>query len=122
MTSILVVDDDNQARKTIINILKREGYELLGAPDWNVAIKRLKENPVDVVITDILMPEKEGLETIMELKQDFPSIKVIAMSGGGAIGQDEYLELARKFGADQTLAKPIGRQDLVSTVRELLGA
>ncbi len=67
-------------------MLQKEGYETISASDGQIAMKLCRENPADVVITDIIMPEKEGIETIVELKREFPGIKIIAMSGGGRIG------------------------------------
>jgi YesN/AraC family two-component response regulator len=75
---------------------------------------------VDLVITDIIMPEKEGIETIRELQRDFPSVKIIAISGGGRINAQHILEAARSFGVTHTLAKPLGRSELLKAIQELL--
>ena len=81
-----------------------------------------RSDPADVVITDIVMPEKEGLETIQELRRDFPGAKIIAMSGGGRIGPKGYLKLAEKLGASRAFAKPFDRMEMVSAVDELLAS
>ena len=77
------------------------------------------EEKIDLVITDLIMPEKEGIETINELRLDFPDIKIIAISGGGNIGADNYLSLAKNLGADMTLSKPFTRDDLTKAVNNL---
>jgi len=101
-------------------MLEREGYEILEAPDGAEGIKIYREEPTDIVITDILMEGKEGIETIRELKKDFPDVKIIAISGGGRIEPESYLNMAQKFGALQTLTKPFDRKELLEAVRKLL--
>ncbi len=80
------------------------------APDGKVALWIYKEKPADLIITDIIMPEKEGIETIMELKREFPDVKIIAISGGGKGDAGQYLDMAKKMGADNTLAKPFEKE------------
>jgi CheY-like chemotaxis protein len=120
MERILVIDDDVQVLNVLHNALVREGYEVLKASNGKEGIKLYREDPFDLVITDLIMPEKEGIETIQELKNKFPEIKIIAISGGGRIGPEEYLPMAKMFGAQRTLAKPFGRNELVRAVKELL--
>ena len=120
MTRILVIDDDDQFRGMIREILVREGYEVVDAPNGKEGIRRYQEEPADLIITDIIMPEKEGVETIMELNRNFPDVKIIAISGGGRIGPEEYLHMAKKLGAQRTFAKPVGREELLKGVREVL--
>jgi YesN/AraC family two-component response regulator len=114
------MEDDDQMRTIIRKMLERAGYKVLEAPDGNVGIRLFRENPVDLVITDIIMPEKEGIETILELKRDFPETKVIAISGGGRGAPKEYLKIAKKLGVQRTLAKPFEKEDLLRAVKELL--
>ncbi len=118
---ILVVDDEEQMRSLIRQILEGCGYEVSEAPDGNVALWLFKEKPSDLIITDLIMPKKEGLETIMELKKDVPDVKIIAISGGGHGDKRQYLDMAKKMGADSTLAKPFEKEELLKAVKDLLG-
>ncbi len=117
---ILVVDDEEQMRAMIRKMLENAGYEVMEAPDGNVALWLFKEKSADLIISDLIMPEKEGLETIMELKQDFPDVKIIAISGGGQGDKGQYLDMAKKIGADSTLAKPFEQDELLKAVEALL--
>ncbi len=118
---ILVVDDEEQMRSIIRQLLENAGYSVMEAPDGKVALWLFKEMPADLIITDIIMPEKEGLETIMELKRDFPKVKIIAISGGGQGSPGQYLSIAKKMGADHTLTKPFEKEELLKAVKNLLG-
>jgi len=120
MARILIIEDDDQTRSMLRQVLEREGYEVVDAPDGREGIRLYRGKPTDLIITDIIMPEKEGIETIMELKRDFPDVKIIAMSGGGRIGPDEYLHVAKKLGAQRTFAKPVEREEMLKAIRELL--
>ena len=117
---ILVVDDEPAVRQMLLQMLGRAGYEVDEAEDGAHAMKMLKQNPVDLVITDMIMPNKEGMVTIMEIRRDFPELKVIAISGGDDIGAREYLSLASRCGALKTFTKPLSRQDILCAVKELL--
>jgi YesN/AraC family two-component response regulator len=120
MGLILIIDDDDQIRRVLRKTLERDGYDVADAPNGKEGIRLYRENPADLVITDIIMPEKEGIETIKELKRDFPEVKIIAISGGGRIGPESYLKMAKGLGAQRTLTKPLGRDELLKTVRELI--
>ena len=120
MARILIIDDDEQIRTMLQQMFEREGYEAAAAADGRIGIRLYKENPADVVITDIIMPEKEGIETIRELKRDYPDVRIIAMSGGGRIGPENYLKIARGLGAEKTLTKPVERKTLLAAVRDVL--
>ena len=121
MTSrILIIEDDVQIREMLRQTMEREGYEVVDAPNGKVAMKIQREKPAALIITDLIMPEKEGIETIRELRQDFQDIKIIAISGGGRLGPEEYLDMAKMLGAQRTFAKPIERKVLLDAVRELL--
>jgi YesN/AraC family two-component response regulator len=120
MACILIIDDEPQLLDMLGQTLEREGYDIVKASNGKEGIKLYRENPVDLIITDIIMPEKEGIETIFELRKDSPDLKIIAISGGGRIEPDEYLDIAEKIGADRTFAKPVARQDLLNAVRDLL--
>ena len=121
MACILVIDDDEQIRKLFRSVLEREGYEVQDAPDGKQGILKYRENPADLIIMDIIMPEKEGLEAIMELKRDFREVKIIAISGGGQIRAEDYLMIAKNMGAMQSLSKPVERFALLKAVSELIG-
>jgi CheY-like chemotaxis protein len=120
VTRILVIDDEEQPRRMLRSVLERAGYEVIEARDGNEGLQRFREAPTDVIITDLLMPEKEGLETIMDARREFPEVKIIAMSGGGRAGNLNFLEIARRLGAQRTLSKPFELQVLLAAVRELL--
>ncbi len=117
---VLVIDDDAVVRGMLAEMLRREGYEVDEAEDGRVGMRRFRESPAALVITDVVMPEQEGLETLMQLRHDFPAVKVIAISGGGRVGPDAYLNSARTLGAHGILAKPFGREELLNVVREAL--
>jgi DNA-binding NtrC family response regulator len=120
MARILVIDDDIQILEMLRQTLEHEGYEVIDAHDGKEGMKLYREAPTDLIITDIIMPEKEGIETIMELKRGFPDVKIIAISGGGQIAPEECLYLAKKLGAQRTFTKPVPRQDMIKAVKELL--
>ena len=118
--SVLVIDDDETIRVLLRTILERAGYRVVDAPDGNKGIRRYQESPTDLVITDLIMPGKEGIETIRELRKKFPHVKIIAVSGGGRIGPDSYLKMAKGVGALRTLSKPFDRLALLKAVEEVL--
>ena len=118
MARILVIEDEGDVRSLYSRILKHAGHDVIEAPDGKVGIALYRENPADLVITDIIMPEKEGIELIIELRRDFPDVKIIAVSGGGQLmASATCLRLAKGLGAVRTLAKPFSQQELVDTVR-----
>jgi len=117
---ILVIDDDPVVRGMLVEMLQREGYEVDEAEDGRVGMRRFREHPSALVITDVLMPEQEGLETLMQLRHSGEPVKVMAISGGGRIGPDTLLNAARTLGADAILAKPFGREELLEKVSALL--
>lgn len=120
MARLLIIDDDDTIRRMLAKTLTKAGYDVLAAADGDEGLKQFRKNEIDLVITDLIMPEKEGIEMIMELKTDFPDAKIIAMSGGAQIGPDEYLKLAVALGAQRTLKKPIVRDDLLGAIKEIL--
>ncbi len=121
MKKILIIDDEAFIRKMLGKMLAKNNYEVMDAPDGVQGMKRFKEQAPDLIITDLIMPEKEGLETIREIKKLDPKVKIIAMSGGGVVDPEMYLELARKFGAQYSFTKPIDNKALLSKVKQLLG-
>ena len=121
MAKILIVDDECEIRKMLQRVLGRSGHELFEASNGEEAMEQLRQESHELVITDIVMPEKEGLETIMQIRRDFPHVKIIAMSGGGRVAATNYLEMAQRVGADRIFEKPFDRTDVINAVRELLG-
>ena len=121
MARILVIDDEELARFTLKEILQSNGHDVVEARNGNEGIAFQKANPFDLVITDIIMPEKEGVETIIEMRGDFPDLKIIGISGGGRTQNLDFLKLAKQFGAARILAKPFDEEDLIKDVNELLG-
>lgn len=121
MPRVLVVDDDDDVRELLRQMLERAGYEVSAAADGRQGIAEYRRSAADLIVLDIVMPEKEGLETIMELRRDDPEVKIIAISGGGRIGPQSYIEVARALGAQRTFSKPLDRKDFLAAVRELAG-
>ncbi len=121
MSNILVIEDDVYTRTVIRQMIEREGHNVLEAANGEDGIRVFRENRIDLTVTDILMPEKDGITTIFELKKLSPSVKIIAMSGGGRLGPETYIKLAQKMGSDSTLTKPIERTKLTAAIGMLLG-
>ena len=120
--TVLIIDDEPQIRDLLTNILEMEGYAVRAAADGRQGVEAYRRNPADLVVTDMIMPEQEGIETIRELRQLNPQVKVVAMSGGGRIEPNTYLELAKRMGAAHTLTKPFSVQEVIDTVKRLVGA
>lgn len=116
---VLVIDDDELVRQTISAILQRRGFQVVLAEDGDAGLEKYQSAAPDVVITDILMPGKEGIETIVELRRLSPSLKIIAISGGGVQGNLSYLDMARRLGANDVLVKPFTPDAVVNAVRGL---
>lgn len=122
MAKILVIEDDASFRSVLVQMLTRAGYEVRQAGDGNQAVEVCSDFNPDLVLTDIIMPDKEGLETIQDLLTLNPNLKIIAMSGGGKFGPDSYLPLAQKLGAKASLQKPFMREELISTIESVLNS
>lgn len=120
MARILVVDDDDAIRQLLCKVLGRGGHAAVEAADGKAAMARLEEISVDLVITDIYMPEMEGVETILKLQRDFPEVRIVAISGGWRLEKYDCLRVARRLGATRTLAKPFTPAELLDAVREAL--
>jgi DNA-binding response OmpR family regulator len=118
--SILLVDDNEDARVTVARILDMAGYRVSQAPNAKVATAMLKEQPPDLVITDIFMPEGDGFEMLNALRNQALSIPVIAMSGGGAKEGMDVLTIAGRLGAKKVLYKPFARRQLLDAITEAL--
>lgn len=120
MGRVLVIDDEPQIRSMLRMMLERAGHEVEEAPDGIEGIRLYRNNPADLIISDLIMPNKDGIGMIIELKKEFPDVKIIAMSGGGLNKPEGYLEGAKKLGAQRTLTKPIDRDELLRTVSDTL--
>ena len=120
MARILIIDDEPQIRSMLKLMLEREGYEVVEAPDGVEGIKVYRQNPADLIITDLIMPNKDGIGMIIDLKKEFPDVNIIAMSGGGLNKPDGYLKGAKKLGAACTLTKPIDREEMLRAVKDIL--
>lgn len=118
---ILIIDDDELIRLTLKNTLKKIECTVLEAENGNTGIALFKLEKPDLVITDMLMPDKEGLETISEIRAVNPNAKIIAMSGGGSSKNMAFLQLAQKMGASRIMSKPIKPDDLLNAIKSLLG-
>jgi DNA-binding NtrC family response regulator len=114
--TVLIVDDDKLVLSTFKYAIEAHRYAVVLAENGNVALWHLERRPIDLVLLDILMPEKDGLETLREAGERFPSIPIFAMSGGGRWGRHDFLALARKFGAMDTFQKPIVLNELIRTI------
>ena len=120
MKRILVVDDEPSIRKLFTRRLEGRGYEVIEASNGNEGMKRYRESLPDLVVTDILMPERQGIGMMMELRREFPNVKFIAVSGGGYNAPESYLEIAKYFGALRTFSKPIDWPELLTAIDEVL--
>jgi len=120
MARILVIDDEPYILLMLKKMLERVGHKVEMAVNGAEGLEIFRKNPTDLIITDIVMPEKEGLETIRELKKEFPKLKIIAISGGGRIDSKEYLASAKLFGADRIFRKPFKQKEILEAVKEIL--
>jgi CheY-like chemotaxis protein len=119
---ILIIEDDAAVRYTLKRILLSAGYSVLDAPNGRKGVQLFHLEGADLVITDIIMPEQEGIETIIELKSREPRTRIIAISGGGRTGAHDLLQMAERLGADAVLHKPFETAELIRTVKEKLAA
>ena len=127
MAHILVIDDEVQIRDVLRTVLERVGYEVTEAADGSLVVdgnreglRIFAEGQIDLVVTDIIMPEKGGIDTIMDLRRDHPDVKVIAISGGGMCGDVSYLDMALGVGADRAIGKPFVLDEFLEAVQDLL--
>jgi CheY-like chemotaxis protein len=118
--SILVIDDEPALREILSQVLTGAGHRVVGAGNGKEAIKALTTSAFDVVLTDVIMPEKDGMQVISELRKKFPEVRIIAMSGGGHVSRDQYLKIAKGLGAHAVLEKPFANQKLLDTIEALI--
>lgn len=121
MARILVIDDDGQVRGAIRRILERAGHTVVDVADGEAGIRAYRERPTDLIITDIFMPERDGIETIRQLRREFPGVKIIAISGGDRTRTMDLRKDAELLGASRSLGKPFELTALLKAVSELLG-
>lgn len=120
MSGILIVEDDKDLREMLKVSLSKRKHTVLEASDGKEAILHFKPAITDLVITDLIMPDEDGLKVIMKIKEIKPGIKIIAISGGGKVGPGNYLNVARALGADVVLPKPFSLNDLISKIDSIL--
>lgn len=120
MQNILVIDDDKLMCLALAKILISAGYNVVQAGDGEEGLRLYRTQDFDLVITDLIMPDKEGIQIIRELRKENSQIRIIAMSAGGRGGATDYLKWARLMGAKQCLSKPIKREDLLAAVQSVL--
>ena len=120
-TAVLIVEDDLELLRTLARRFHLAGSRVTVARDGNEALARFDQSTPAIVVTDILMPGREGIETIMAMKERSPGVKILAISGGGLLGAAGVLDLARRLGADTVLAKPFRSDQVLDVARKLIG-
>ncbi len=119
MAKLLLIEDDELVRYALRELLLTAGHEVMTRENGSKLIEFLKGNPVDLVITDIVMPKVDGMEVLTMLRKQYPALPVIALSGGGRISGSDYLEMAKVIGAKRTIAKPVQPDVLLGAIAEL---
>ena len=120
MGRILIIDDDRSMRIILEKILHSGGHETVSAENGREGIRLYRENPVDLILTDLIMPDRDGLEVVREISAEFPDAKIFAMTSYDSTGSKGYLELAVEYGALRTFQKPFNRDDLLAAIDEAL--
>jgi CheY-like chemotaxis protein len=120
MPGVLIVEDDKELREMLKLSLLRRGITVLEAENGKDAIVHFKPLLTDLVVTDLIMPEEDGLKVVIKLRELKPSIKIIAISGGGKVGPGSYLNLAKALGADAIYSKPFSVNELIAKIEQLL--
>jgi CheY-like chemotaxis protein len=120
MPGVLIVEDDKELREMLKLSLLRRNFTVLEAENGKAAITHFKPLITDLIVTDLIMPEEDGLKVVIKLRELKPSIKIIAISGGGKVGPGSYLNLAKALGADAIYSKPFSINDLIAKIEQLL--
>jgi CheY-like chemotaxis protein len=120
MASIIVIDDEDEVRYAIRAVLEDQGHQVSEAATGTAGLEAIADKDFDLVICDIIMPDKEGIETIVEIKQRLPDQKIVAISGGGRIKKEDYLAVAAAVGATYTVSKPFDAETLTDMVNAIL--
>ena len=118
---VLLIDDEPMVRKIVRKMLERAGHEVVDVENGRAGLDRLERAPFDLIVTDIIMPDVEGIEVLMTVRERHPSIAAVAMSGGGRMGNVDFLEVARKLGAAATLEKPFTQDALLKAIDQSCG-
>ena len=119
MSRVLVIDDNPDIRSTLQWLLESEGYAVSVAANGLEGLKLQRSSPADIVVTDVFMPEQDGIETLWKFREEYPQVPIVVMSGGGAARGTDYLSVARQLGASRTLTKPLDPQELINVVRQI---
>lgn len=119
-TTVLIADDDPMLRAIGAELLSGEGYRVLEAEDGDEALRIVEAETVDLIVLDMLMPNKDGIETIIELKRRRSSVRILAISSGGSMDVDSLLKPALAFGADRVMSKPLRISTFATTIAEML--
>ncbi|MEH0019461.1 MAG: response regulator [Desulfobacter sp.] len=122
MARILLIEDDDKFRKMLVMLLETSGHEVAEAEDGTKGLETFSGSNFDLIITDIFMPDQDGLEVVRAVTDQQADVKILVISGGGRQGAFQYLEYAKIFGADKTLVKPFENQEFLSVVDKLLTA
>jgi CheY-like chemotaxis protein len=120
MTTILVIDDDAHMRQFMRRVLESSGYTVTEAANGRAGVERFRAEPADVVVTDMVMPEQGGIETMLQLKSAHPKVRIVGVTGSGAGAQLSLVRSAGRLGADVWLAKPFLANELLRAIAEVL--
>lgn len=121
MAQVLIIEDDDSMRSVLKDMLERQNYEVMVASDGEEGLKMFRDNPTSLVITDIIMPNKEGMELIFEFQQDFPDTKIIAISGGGKGSANDYLNIVSTIpNVKRVFEKPFAMDEMLQAVKEFV--
>jgi DNA-binding response OmpR family regulator len=118
-TRVLVIDDNSDIRESLRWLLEGEGYIVSVAANGLEGLRLQRKEPADLVVTDIYMPEQDGIETLWKFREEFPGVPIIVMSGGGTARGTDYLVVAQELGARKTLRKPLNPQELIEVVGQI---
>jgi Response regulator containing CheY-like receiver, AAA-type ATPase, and DNA-binding domains len=116
--NVLIVDDEEMVRLTLCQLLEREGHKIVTAVNGAEALAMLAVTDVDLVVTDMIMPDKDGVETIIAIRKRWPKLRILAISGGGRTRNLDFLKYAKSVGADAILPKPFNRAELIQAVAD----
>lgn len=116
----MVIDDDDDVRASLRRILERDGYTVIEEPDGKSALRHFAGDPADLVISDVYMPDMDGIDLLLRVRDAFPEARIIVISGGGQMGKESVLAAASRLGADRIFEKPFDVLDMLEAVRAVL--